>query len=145
MTRSGRPSPSMSPIAVAIGPSPGVRLCAGANAEESRRRVGKVGLKGAGAAALNPLTVTMSGIKVAPAGAIAVKESLLAADIAADIPPKWTIFSAATVLKFLPLMVTRVPAGPVLGAMLVTTGTRVICNCASVLVTVATELLTVTE
>src|SRR5215212_1261624 len=105
MARSGSPSPSKSPMAVAIGPSPGVKLSGSANAEASRLRVGNVALNGVGAYALNPLTVTTSGIKVVPGGTVTTREVELAAETAACTAPMRTVFSEGVGLKFRPVIV----------------------------------------
>jgi hypothetical protein len=69
---------------------------------------------------------------VAPVGRVTVNDVAVAAETVALTAPKYTILEAATALKPLPVIVTRVPTGPVAGAKLVITGGANHVNPASV-------------
>jgi len=65
---------------------------------------------------------TDMGWYVAPAGTVTVRLVLLPAVTVAIVAPKKTILLAGVVLKFVPVMVTVVPIGPLPGLKVVMTG-----------------------
>src|SRR3990170_1305612 len=67
--------------------------------------------------------VTVSGPVLAPIGTVAVISVGMSVRITAARPLKGTVVAPGT--KFAPLMVTRVPMGPVSGVTLVITGPRI--------------------
>ena len=83
---------------------------------------GKVTLKGALDQAVNPLTVTVIGLYVAPVGTITLSEVEVADVTVALTAPNHTILFAAIVLKFVPVIVTVAPIGPEAGVKDVITG-----------------------
>ena len=60
-------------------------------------------------------TVTAIGPLVAPLGTVAVKLVALAAVTVALVPLNFTVLLAAVALKFVPVIVTGVPTGPICG------------------------------
>src|SRR5262245_45540088 len=69
-----------------------------------------------------PPTVTVTDPVVAPAGTVAV--ILVAAQLVtvASVPLKWTVLTPCVAPKLVPVIVTAVPAGPLVGASVVRVG-----------------------
>jgi hypothetical protein len=66
---------------------------------------------------LKPVTLSSTDIgwKVAPDGTVTVKLVVIPVVIAALTAPKYTMLLAGTALKFVPVIVTLVPTGPLEG------------------------------
>src|SRR5512141_2699291 len=60
-------------------------------------------------------SVTEIGAEVAPTGTVTMSDVDAAELTDAFTAPKYTIFLEAVILKFVPLMVTLVPIGPLMG------------------------------
>jgi hypothetical protein len=74
--------------------------------------------------ALRPFTVTVILPVVAPAGTVTVSCVTVAAVTAAVVPLKVTVLLVVTVLKLVPVMVTVLPAAPLVGVKLVIVGVK---------------------
>ena len=79
-------------------------------------------LNGFGDSAINPFTKTLIGECVAPIGTVAVKEVVVAEVTVALTPPNQTILFTIVELKFVPVIVTVVPTGPLVGERFVIVG-----------------------
>jgi hypothetical protein len=62
-----------------------------------------------------PLTVTLTGPVVAPAGTVTTKLVAVALVTVADVPLNFTVLFEGVVLKLVPLIVTDVPTAPIVG------------------------------
>ena len=108
--KSGLPSPSISAIATDVGPVPVKKSTFDAIDVASKTFVpGIVTLNGEAEYAVNPLTVTVIGWYVTPAGTVSVSCVNVAAVTVARTAPNHTILLAGVVLKFVPVIVTVVP------------------------------------
>lgn len=68
--------------------------------------------------AVLPLTVTAIAPDVAPDGTVTISFVVLAEVTVADVPLNLTALLVLVELKFVPLIVTEVPAGPLVGLKL---------------------------
>lgn len=72
--------------------------------------------------AVFPPTVTVIFPVVAPAGTVVVILVVVLAETTAVVPLNFTVLLAGVALKFVPVMVTLVPTGPLEGVKLVMVG-----------------------
>src|SRR5437899_7360154 len=89
---------------------------------------GAVTVKFVALVAVPPLVVTVIGPAVAPPGTGAVRLVADAAVTVARTPLNFTSFLLATGSKFVPVIVTVVPGGPLLGVKLVMVGAATVVN-----------------